>query len=147
MMSLARIQANKNKPRRGLLLEFKMAKKSIHISENAELYITDRTPQGENKNYSAHINNALVQLAHLAKSEKPPLENQEWVELYNVYAGSDLTRPALPFNLADDLRTHYGTLPQDLTALYDKLAGMTQAQQFAVIDAVRLFWASGYEQN
>ena len=124
-----------------------MAKKSIHISENAELYITDRTLQGENKNYSAHINNAFEQLAHLAKSEKPLLEKQEWVELYNVYAGSDLTRLTLPFDLADDLHTHYGALPQDLTALYDKLAGMTQAQQFAVIDAVRLFWASGYEQN
>lgn len=124
-----------------------MTKKSIHISDVAELYITDRTPQGENKNYSAHINNALNQLAHLSKSEKPLLENQEWVELYNVYAGSDLTRLVLPFDLADDLKAHYGTLPKDLTALYDKLAGMTQAQQFAVIDAVRLFWANGYEQN
>lgn len=124
-----------------------MAKKSIHISENAELYITDRTLQGENKNYSAHINNALEQLAHLAKSEKPLLENQEWVELYNVYAGSDLTRLTLPFDLADDLHTHHGTLPQGLTALHDKLSAMTQAQQFAVIDAVRLFWASGYEQD
>ena len=75
------------------------------------------------------------------------MENQEWVELYNVYAGSDLTRLVLPFDLADDLKAHYGTLPKDLTALYDKLAGMTQAQQFAVIDAVRLFWANGYEQN
>lgn len=124
-----------------------MTKKSIHISDVTELYITDRTPQGENKNYSAHINNALNQLAHLSKSEKPLLENQEWVELYNVYAGSDLTRLVLPFDLADDLKAHYGTLPKDLTALYDKLAGMTQAQQFAVIDAVRLFWANGYEQN
>ena len=124
-----------------------MAKKSIHISGNAELYITDRTPQGENKNYSAHINNALEQLAHLAKSEKPLLENQEWVELYNVYAGSDLTRLVLPFDLADDLKAHYGTLPKELTTLYDKLSAMTQAQQFAVIDAVRLFWASGYEQD
>ena len=124
-----------------------MAKKSIHISENAELYITDRTPQGEKPNLSAHINNAFEQLAHLARAEKPELSKSEWIELYNVYAGRDLTRLVMPFDLADDLKTHYGTLPQDLTALYDKLAGMTQAQQFAVIDAVRLFWASGYEQN
>ena len=124
-----------------------MAKKSIHISEKAELYITDRTLQGENKNYSAHINNALEQLAHLARAERPTLPESEWIALYNVYAGSDLTRLAIPFDLADDLRAHYGTLPQDLTALHDKLSRMTQAQQFAVIDAVRLFWASGYEQD
>ena len=124
-----------------------MAKKSVHISQTAEIYISDRTLQDESKNYSAHINNAFEQLAHLAQAEKPELSRSEWVELYNVYAGSDLTRLILPFDLADDLRTHYGTLPQDLTALYDKLKSMAQAQQFAALDAVRLFWASGYEQD
>ena len=124
-----------------------MAKKSVHISQTAEIYISDRTLQGENKNYSAHVNNAFEQLAHLAKAEKPTLSKSEWDNLYNVYAGSDLTRLAMPFDLADDLRTHYGTLPQYLTALYNKLAGMTQAQQFAVLDAVRVYWASGYEQD
>ena len=124
-----------------------MAKKSVHISQNAEIYISDRTLQGENKNYSAHINNAFEQLAHLAQAEKPKLSKSELVELYNVYAGSDLTRLVMPFDLADDLRTHYGTLPQDLTALYNKLAGMTQAQQFAVLDAVRVYWASGEDGN
>lgn len=120
-----------------------MAKTAVHISDKTWQYITDRTQQGEQKGLSAHINNAFAQLAHLAHAEKPELSKSEWVELYNVYAGSDLTRIALPFDLAEDLITHYGTLPQDLTALYDKLAGMTQAQQFAVIDSVRLYWASG----
>jgi hypothetical protein len=124
-----------------------MAKTAVHLSKTALQYVTDRTQQGEQKGMSAHINNAFEQLAHLAQAEKPELSQAEWIELYNVYAGSDLTRLTLPFDLADDLRTHYGTLPQDLTALYDKLSGMTQAQQFAVIDAVRLFWASGYEQD
>ena len=120
-----------------------MAKKSIHISKTAEIYITDRTLQDENKNYSAHINNAFDQLAHLSKSEKPELSKSEWVELYNVYAGSDLTRLALPLDLADDLQTHYGTLPPELEGLYQKLSVMTQTQQFAAIDAVRVFWATG----
>lgn len=124
-----------------------MAKKSVHISQTAEIYISDRTLQGENKNYSAHINNAFEQLAHLTRAEKPELSKSEWVELYNVYAGSDLTKLVMPFDLADDLRTHYGTLPQDLTALCNKLSEMTQAQQFAVLDAVRIYWASGYEQD
>lgn len=124
-----------------------MAKTAVHLSKNALQYVTDRTPQGEQKGLSAHINNAFEQLAHLTRAEKPELSKLEWVELYNVYAGSDLTRLVMPFDLADDLRTHYGTLPQDLTALYDKLAEMTQAQQFAVLDAVRVYWASGDEQD
>ena len=123
-----------------------MAKKSIHLSGAAEQYIADRTAQAEKPNLSAHINNAFEQLAHLTRTEKPELSKSEWVELYNVYAGSDLTRLVMPFDLADDLRTHYGTLPQDLTELYDKLAEMTQAQQFAVLDAVRVYWASGCDE-
>lgn len=122
-----------------------MAKTAVHLSDNTWQYITDRTLQGEQKGLSAHINNAFEQLAHLAR-EKPKLSKSEWVELYNVYAGSDLTRLVMPFDLADDLRTYYGTLPLDLTVLYNKLAGMTQAQQFAVLDAVRVYWASGCDE-
>jgi len=130
-----------------LIRAFKMAKTAVHLSKTALQYVTDRTPQGEQKGLSAHINNAFEQLAHLTRAEKPELSKSEWVELYNVYAGSDLTRLVMPFDLADDLRTHYGTLPQVLTALYNKLAGMTQAQQFAVLDAVRVYWASGEDGN
>lgn len=122
-----------------------MAKTAVHISDKTWQYITDRTQQ-EQKGLSSYINNAFEQLAHLARAEKPELSKSEWIELYNVYAGSDLTRLVMPFDLADDLRTHYGTLPQDLTVLCDKLAGMTQAQQFAVLDAVRVYWASGEDE-
>ena len=136
------------KPRKGLIfrLRYYMAKKSIHISQNAELYITDRTLQGENKNYSAHVNNAFEQLTHLAKAEKPTLSKSEWAELYNVYAGSELTRFVLPFDLANDLLDHYATLPQELNELHDKLITMTQAQQFAVLDCIRKYWANGEDE-
>lgn len=136
------------KPRKGLIFRLRcyMTKKSIHISQNTEIYITDRTLQGENKNYSAHVNNAFEQLAHLAKAEKPTLSKSEWDELYNVYAGSDLTRLALPFDLANDLQAHYTTLPQGLNELHNKLITMTQAQQFAVIDCIRKYWAIGEDE-
>lgn len=120
-----------------------MAKTAVHLSDKTWQYITDRTIQDAQKGFSAHINNAFEQLAYLARVEKPTLSKSEWIELYNVYAGSDLTRLIMPFDLANNLRTHYGTLPQNLTALYEKLLGMTQAQQFAVLDAVRVYWASG----
>ncbi len=122
-----------------------MAKTAVHISDKTWQYITDRTQQEQN-GLSSYINNAFEQLAHLAQAEKPELSKSEWVELYNVYAGSDLTRLVMPFDLADDLRTHYGALPQNLTALYEKLTGMTQAQQFAVLDTVRVYWASGCDE-
>lgn len=121
-----------------------MAKKSVHLTKETESYLADRTLQGESANYSAFINNAFSVLSHLAK-DVPALDKSEWVELYNVYAGSDLTRLALPLNLAADLLTHYGaTVPSQTPcpALVERLAELNQAQQFAVIDKVRVYWAS-----
>lgn len=122
-----------------------MAKRSVHISKETEVFLADRTPQGESTNYSAFINNAFSVLSLIAK-DLPELTKSEWVELYNVYAGSDLTRLALPLNLASDLLTQHGaTIPSQTPCpeLVEKLALMNQAQQFAVIDKVRVYWASG----
>lgn len=126
----------------------KMARKSIHLVERSEQFIADRTMQGETPNYSGFINSQLAILDHLAKAEKPNLSNEDWIELYNVYAGSDLTKIALPLNIAADILDHHGaTVPKQLDEiaenLVNKLVDMTQAQQFAIIDAVRVFWASG----
>lgn len=125
-----------------------MAKKSVHLTTQTEQFITDRTMQGESPNYSAHINAAFNQLTHLLQEQQIGITNDEWIELYNLYAGSDLTKIALPINIASDLLVHYGvTVPKQLSEhcqiLIDKLVLMTQAQQLAVIDKVRLYWASG----
>ena len=101
--------------------------------------------------YSALVNNAFYQLNFLGQAEKPELSDEEWAELYNVYAGSDLTKIAMPLNLGLDLLTHYGAATADqlndvASELLPKLAKMTQAQQFAAIDAVRVFWASGCDE-
>ena len=60
-----------------LIRAFKMAKTAVHLSKTALQYVTDRTPQGEQKGLSAHINNAFEQLAHLTRAEKPELSKSE----------------------------------------------------------------------
>lgn len=127
-----------------------MAKRSVHLAPETEQYMTDRTPQAEKPSYSVLINNAFYLLGALAKAEEPELTTEEWAEIYNVYAGSDLTKIAMPLNIGLDLLTHYGVataaqLDTVASGLLDKLAQMTQLQQFAVIDAARVFWASGCE--
>lgn len=124
-----------------------MARKSIYFNEFSENFVAERTVQGETANYSANVNAAFEMLEHLAKSEKPTLSDENWMEMYNIYAGSDLTRRVLPLNLAKDLLDYYGaTLPRDLPdnciLLVEQLADMTQAQQYAALDAVRIYWAS-----
>lgn len=119
-------------------------KKSVHLTEASEKYLAARASVG-GVNYSAGINGAIEQLSHIARAECPALSEDEWAELYNVYAGSDLSRLALPLNVARDLLDHYGAtipeqLPEDVRDLVTTLARMTQAQQFALLDAVRVFW-------
>nr|DAP82253.1 MAG TPA: hypothetical protein [Caudoviricetes sp.] len=124
-----------------------MARRSIYFNEQSENFVNERTEQGETANYSANVNSAFEMLEHLAKSEKPTLSDEDWMEMYNIYAGSNLMRRVLPLNLAKDLLDYYGaTLPRDLPdnciLLVERLADMTQTQQYAVLDAVRIYWAS-----
>lgn len=119
-------------------------KKSIHLTAESVAYMAARA--GE-INFSAAVNAAFEQLAHLARTEMPTLDDEELAELCNVYAGSDLTRIALPINLAADLMTHYGAtitsqLPDNCQNLVEHLVTMTQAQQFSLLDKVRVFWRS-----
>ena len=120
-------------------------KKSVHLSAKTERFINNRALD-DSPNFSGQINSAIEVLTHLAQAEKPALSNSDWTGLYNAYAGSDLTRLALPLNLARDLLAHYGaTVPSQLPdqqALIEQLVKMTQAQQYAIIDAVRVFWAA-----
>ncbi len=119
-------------------------KKSVHLTAGSMAYMEARSYGGE-MNFSAAINAAFEQLAYLAQVENPALDDQDFAAVCNVYAGSDLSRIALPLNMARDLLDHYGAtipeqLPEDVRDLVTTLARMTQAQQFALLDTVRVFW-------
>lgn len=119
-------------------------KKSVHLTADSVAYMEARSYEGD-VNFSAAINAAFEQLAYLARSENPTLNEQDFAAVCNVYAGSDLSRIALPLNVARDLLDHYGAtipeqLPEDVRGLVTTLARMSQAQQFALVDAVRVFW-------
>ena len=89
-----------------------MAQRSIHLSAEAETYIklnyshyTDDKPS-----YSVAVNDSIAMLRWLKKSSVPDdLFDDEWTELYNIYAGSDMTRMAIPFDIARDLLDYYGS--------------------------------------
>ncbi|HFC8543930.1 TPA: hypothetical protein ACFP4Q_002088 [Neisseria weaveri] len=123
-----------------------MARKNIHLTENTEQYIIGRTT-ADQPNWSGTINSAFELLSHLAKTEKPELSGEEWAEIYNIYAGSELSKLCLPINIAADLMMHYGAtitsqLPEHCQPLVERLVNMTQAQQFAILDTVRVYWSA-----
>ena len=89
-----------------------MAQRSIHLSAEAETYIklnyshyTDDKPS-----YSVAVNDSIAMLRWLKKSSVPDdLFDDEWTELYNIYAGSDMTRMAIPFDIARAMPKGYTT--------------------------------------
>ena len=125
-----------------------MAQRSIHLSENSELFVKANYSHysDEKPSFSVAVNDSLAMLQWLKKSSLPEdLLDDDWTELYNMYAGSDMTRMAVPLDIARDLLDHYGTnitgyLPGSAQSLFQKLKGYTQAQQFSIKCYVREFW-------
>ena len=116
-------------------------KRSIHLSESSEAYIAART---RTPVISAEINGALAMLQHLARENLPKLSEAEWAEIVAIYRDRDLAKMPLPLNIAGDILAHHGViipsqlLPQ-VQGLPEKLVAFSQAQQFAILDAVRTY--------
>lgn len=124
-------------------------RKSVHLTKTTEDYIATRI-QGD-INFSGIINNAFALLAHIAKSEQPKLSDGVMAELCNVYKGSDLTKITIPLSLARDLMCYYGAilprdLPNHLIPMLEQLADLSQVEQFAILDAVRVLLAKADDE-
>lgn len=117
-------------------------KKTVHLSRKTETFIDERTGQ-EAANYSAHLNSAIDQLSHIMREQYPNLTEDELGEIVKIYEGKELIKLPLPCNIARDMLEHYGAtvpmeLPENCQELVNKLAMLSQAEQLAVIDVVRL---------
>lgn len=127
-----------------------MAQRSIHLTAESESYINANYSRytDDKPSFSAAINDSLTMLRWLKKISLPnDLYDDDWAELYNIYAGSDMTRMSIPFDIARDLLDYYGTnivsrLPNNAQSLYSKLQSYSQAEQFAIKCYVREFWNS-----
>lgn len=120
-------------------------RKNIHFNRSSENYLQKRNPKGQ-INYSGSIKWAFEMLEHLALDCRPDLNMQEWAEVYKIYRDADLSKVNLPMNIAADMMKYYGAtvnsqLPEFCRPFVEKLAAMSQYQQFAVLDAVRVYWA------
>lgn len=79
----------------------------------------------------------------------PELTTPEWVRILDAHRGV-ITDDLRPYRLASDLMDDYGTidladLQPEQAALVRKLHDMTQAQQWAILDVVKRFWAGRWE--
>ena len=119
-------------------------KKSLMLADATVRYMQDRTRDGEDILWSQMVNDGFKQLSWLTRQALPNLHTADWELLLNVYAGSWLEFQP-PFRVASDVMDHFGVV--DINALDPevrlqvvRLHGLTQVEQYAVMEFVRIFW-------
>lgn len=122
-------------------------KKSIMISDSAVSFIENRTRGDIGISWSQSVNKAVTDLKSLCVAMLPELTEAEWVMLLNVHNGSYLQDFTIfPLRLASDVMDCYGVvelsgLDESHQALVRKLHGMSQAEQYAILDMVQKYWS------
>lgn len=123
-------------------------KKSVMFSDQTVAYIKARTREENEISWSQALNEGFKALAWLTKQSLPELSDYEWQMLMNVYAGR-IIKFTPPFRIASDMMDDRGEISietlekvdQAYTMLVRKMHGLSQIEQFAVLDFIQKFWA------
>lgn len=124
-------------------------KKSVMFSESTVNYIEARTKEDDEISWSKALNEGFKALQWLTKEALPDFDAQEWQAILNVYAGSFIEFNP-PFRIASDMMDDAGAialeeLSPEYAALVKKVHGMSQLQQFAILDFVQKFWSKSWD--
>lgn len=125
-------------------------KKSVMLSDLTQKFIGDRSRQDGDIAWSENLNEGIKALSWIASAELPELTQSEWQTILNVYAGSAIDYTP-PYRVASDMMDDRGAISIDelepeYAALVRKIHGMTQAQQWAILDFAKRFWARDWSE-
>ena len=126
-------------------------KKSVMFSERTLDYIRNRVRSEDEIAWSQALNEGFKALSWLTKEALPDLNRSEWEVILNVYAGC-IIEFHQPFRIASDIMDNFGALelaqldPQ-VAAVATKIHGMSQMEQFAILDFVKIFWCNDWSQE
>lgn len=103
----------------------------------------------ENITWSRFINESIGLLDYIAKTELPKFSHHEWQIILNTYSGC-LIELIPPFRVASDIMDDLGVvdlekLDSEISCLIKKIHGLSQSQQYAILDFVRQFWARNWD--
>lgn len=120
-------------------------KKSVMFSDGTQKYIAARTRAEDEIAWSQSLNEGFKALKWLTDQALPELAAAEWQVILNAYAGSIISFDP-PYRVASDLMDDVGAISiEDLepsyAALVKKIHGMSQLEQYAIMDFVQKFWS------
>ena len=125
-------------------------KKSVMLSPKTQEYIDARTREDEEVAWSETLNETFDMLKYISQCSLPELSKKEWDLILSVYAGHIQTPFRIPFRIASDIMDALGVIEIDevvpeIKEIIKKIHKMSQAEQYAIMDFVRKFWAKKRE--
>lgn len=126
-------------------------KKSVMFSDATVSFIRARNKTEDDIMWSQALNESFKALSWLIRESLPDLPVDDWEKIMNVYAGRWIEFQP-PFRIASDIMDHHGALELqqlelDWASLAIRLHGMSQAQQYAIMEFVRVFWSHDWTQE
>jgi len=123
-------------------------KKSVFLSEESEAIIRKMSRDDDAPQWSNIINQQLSAADWAFRQSLPKLTTTEWQVILNAYAGTCDTLQARPYCIASDLMDDLGLIAVDdhpNPELVKRIHGMSQAEQFAILTFVQIFWSNSWD--
>jgi len=120
-------------------------KKSVFLSDQTEAII--RKMSRDDPEWSRIINQTLSAADWVFRQSLPEFTPAEWQVILNTYAGTCDSLQVQPYRVASDLMDDLGLLDVNdhpNADLVKRIHGMTQAEQFAILTFVQIFWSNDW---
>jgi len=122
-------------------------KKSVFLSDQSEAIIRKMSRDDDHPQWSGIINQTLSAADWVFRQSLPDFTPEEWQAILNTYAGTCDTLQCHPYRVASDMMDDRGLIDVEdhpESELVKRIHGMTQAEQFAILTFVQIFWSNNW---
>jgi len=122
-------------------------KKSVFLSDRSEKIIRSMSHH-DHPRWSQVINQTFAAMDSIFRNSLPALSTDDWQVIMNAYSsGTRDTISCIPFQIASDIMGDRGLLDVEQHPqknLVKRIHAMTQAEQFAILTVVRIFYLNSW---
>lgn len=122
-------------------------KKSVFLSDESERIIRLMSRDDDQPQWSQVINQTMSAAYWVFRESLPEFTPAEWQMILNTYAGTCQSLQSRPYRVASDMMDDLGLIDvsdHPMPGLVKRIHGMSQAEQFAILMFVEIFWNNNW---
>jgi len=122
-------------------------KKSVFLSDQSESIVRKMSRDDGYPQWSGIINQTMSAADWLFRQSLPEFSPDEWQIILNAYSGTCDSLQCQPYRVASDLMDDLGLLDvsdHPNADLVKRIYAMSQAEQFAILTFVQIFWSGDW---